>query len=465
MYLFRRAPLTPRAHDGRILSGLVFVILLCGGRCVSADPASSFHLAPAEPVASYVRQQWGSDQGLPVNTVTALAQTKDRYLWVATIEGLARFDGIKFTVFDKKTHPEIPSNNFSTLLPARDGSLWAGTFDSGLLHLEDGKITLYNLKNGLSSNNVSALYEDAQGVIWIGTDGGGLNRWLRGKIRTFGEVNGVAHAAISAIAGNPQGELWLGTRQGLKRWDAQQQQALPVPLPRGAQDIRSLIWSSRQRSLWIGTYQKGAFQWAAGSAVPVGIGNQSILSMSEDEAGGVWTGSFGQITHHDRGKEFTYQLQGAALGVSALLQTKEGGLWAGTIGGGLHRFKSTFLSMWGKQEGLLSDTVIPVFEDAHRVIWVGTDKGLNRIEKGHVSTFRLPGAGRSPAKRGMAAGVFSIAPKGPDQLWIGTLRGLYVWSKGSFTKSPLTSQPVLCMFVDQAGGLWFGTREGLTHVS
>ena len=131
--------------------------------------APAFALDPARPLTQYGREVWRSEQGLPQNSVQALVQTRDGYLWLGTQEGLARFDGVRFVVFDKTNTPAIRHNSIQALLETRDGSLWIATFVGGLARLKDGQFTGYSTRDGLPDDQVLCLHEDKSGALWVGT--------------------------------------------------------------------------------------------------------------------------------------------------------------------------------------------------------------------------------------------------------------------------------------------------------
>src|SRR6266699_2323976 len=116
-------------------------------------------------------QVWVTENGLPQNTVHAITQAKSGYIWIATEEGLARFDGIKFTVFDRQNTPQLPSNNIRVLLEDGRGDLWIGTAD-GLAQMRDGKFTTFTTQQGLPGNVIDSLYEDHNAALWIATSAG-----------------------------------------------------------------------------------------------------------------------------------------------------------------------------------------------------------------------------------------------------------------------------------------------------
>src|SRR5258708_5145769 len=128
---------------------------------------------PAKSIRQYVRTAWTVTEGLPQNSVVAVLQTRDGYLWFATEEGLVRFNGTKFLVFDKTNSPDLKSNAIQKLLEdKRDGSLWIGTFGGGLTRYSAGRFKSYGVADGLPGMIVDALTQDSQGDLWVGTDKG-----------------------------------------------------------------------------------------------------------------------------------------------------------------------------------------------------------------------------------------------------------------------------------------------------
>src|SRR5262245_15369868 len=131
--------------------------------------------------AQYRFDSWTTENGLPQNTVRAIRQTRDGYLWVATENGLARFDGVRFTVFNKLNTPGVGGNRFTWLCESRDGDLWAATLDGGVMRYHDGVFTSYTTKDGLSANSAWRVDEDAAGTIWVYLQNG-LAKWQKGRM-------------------------------------------------------------------------------------------------------------------------------------------------------------------------------------------------------------------------------------------------------------------------------------------
>ena len=123
---------------------------------------------------------WTTANGLPSNTISVVRQTRDGYLWLATDNGLARFDGIRFTIFSKSETAGIAGSRFLALWESSAGDLWAGTIDGGVSRYRDGRFTAFSTKDGLTSNVVRRIDEDAAGAIWAYHDSG-VSTWRDGR--------------------------------------------------------------------------------------------------------------------------------------------------------------------------------------------------------------------------------------------------------------------------------------------
>src|SRR5678816_28073 len=143
-------------------------------------PRPSLALDPGRSVTQYVLQTWFARDGLPQNSVHAIHQSPDGYLWFGTEEGLARYDGSQFITYDHKTG-SLRHNYVATLQPARDGGFWIGTLNGGLTHYKDGAFTQHGQELGPESNTVGAILEESNGDRWVGTMGGGLTLLRGGK--------------------------------------------------------------------------------------------------------------------------------------------------------------------------------------------------------------------------------------------------------------------------------------------
>ena len=422
---------------------------------------------PAKAITQYAHDVWLNSNGLPHNSVLALAQTRDGYIWAGTENGLARFDGISFTVFNKRNTPEIQSNEIAALLVDHSGDLWIGTHGGGLTRMRGSRFTTYTSANGLSSDSVLVLYEDKRQRLWIGTDGGGLDRFDGTRFASYTQRNGLADDAVFSITGDNAGNLWLGTHAGVSSFDGRRFTTYSTKDGLPNDYVRATYMDHRGR-LWAGTNGGGLVRIDASGtrrfSTADGLSSNYVLSIFEDRGGTLWVGTSAGGLNRLTNERFTHYSSKDGLSgedVWTFLEDAEGSLWVGTAGGGLNRFRDGLFTVYSSQEGLSSDTVLPVYEDRDRALWLGTsDRGVNRLMDGQVQTYTT--------KEGLADNfVMTITQDGEGAMWFGTHHGVSRFKSGRFTtfttKSGLPSDIVHCSYTDHAGHVWIGTRGGLTY--
>jgi signal transduction histidine kinase/ligand-binding sensor domain-containing protein/CheY-like chemotaxis protein len=441
----------------RIIAACIALASLWGGEARALDPAKA--------LTQFTHSAWLMEDGLPQNSIRAIAQTTDGYLWLATQAGVVRFDGVRFTVFNTANTPALANSNVIALLAARDGSLWIGTYGGGLTRLKDGTFTTYTTRDGLAHDVVFALCEDGKGNLWIGTHGGGLSRWRDGRFTTLSTKDGLSHNFVRAIHEDRQGDLWIGTDGGgLNRLRGGQVTvfAKPEGLP---SDIILSIREDRHGSLWVGTFDGGLSRRRDGRfttyARKEGLPSNAVYAISEDRDGSLWVGTHGGGLSRWDGRRFTSLTTEYGLGdggVRAIYEDREGSLWIGTAGSGLHRIKDGKFTTFTTEEGLSSNLVYPVYEDPAGDVWVGTeDRGLNRLSGGRVTTYTT--------RQGLASDhVWSIEGGRDGSLWLGTGGGLSRLKDGRFTnfttRQGLSNNMVWAVHEGRDGSLWIGTFGG-----
>jgi PAS domain S-box-containing protein len=438
---------------------LAAVILLPRGGRAGLDPRKA--------ISQYVHDVWQTEAGLPQDSVLSIAQTPDGYLWMGTEEGLVRFDGVRFTVFDKRNTPELTSNLILALLVDRRGALWIGTNGGGLVRLQRGKFLPYTARQGLSNNVILSLYEDPSGCLWVGTDGGGLDRLKNGRFQSYRSKDGLLNDSVFAISGDAQGALWIGTHSGLNRLQDGRITAFTTRngLPN---DYVRTIYVDLQGAVWVGTNGGGLACFRDGSFTTYttrdGLSDNAIWSLYEDSGGSLWIGTGGGGLNRFRDGKFaayTSKLGLSSDSVWAIHEDKEGSLWIGTAGGGLNRLRDGSVTAYTTAEGLSDNVVLPVFEDHEGALWIGTNGGgLNQFKDGRFAVYTT--------RDGLADNqVFSISEGADGSIWAGTRRGLSRFYKGRFTiytvRNGLPNDIVLASYVDHEGNLWIGTRGGLSR--
>ncbi len=424
-------------------------------------------LNPSKPITQYVHDVWTTESGLPQNSVLAIAQTPDGYLWLGTEEGLSRFDGIRFVTFNKRNTPGFQSNEVDALLVDRRGDLWIGSHGGGLTLLSHGVFKSFEKRDGLSNDFVRALYEDERGDLWIATDGGGLNRFRSGKFEAYTRKDGLPDNAIFSLCGDKKRGMWVGTHAGLSHWSEGRFTNLTKKDGLPGDDIRS-VYVDREGTLWVGAGGAGLAHITSTGirsyTTRDGLSGNNVWSLFEDNSGALWVGTLGGgISRFYNGNfsRFTAKEGFSGDDVWAITQDREGSLWIGSSGGGLNRLRDASFVTYGTPEGLSSDVMLAVYQDREGALWLGTsDGGVNRIQNGKITQFT--------ARDGLPDNqVFSIAEDRHGDHWFATRKGLSRLSNGKFTTyksdSGLPNDLILCTYSDSKGDLWVGTREGLSH--
>ena len=428
------------------------------------EPARA-SLDPQRVLTQYIHQNWQVEAGLPQRTVSAIAQTADGYIWLGTEGGLVRFDGVNFTVYDKRTTPEMPGDIVTALVAGRQKSLWIGT-QGGLVRLTDGAFRTFGPADGLTSSAILSLHEDKHGTLWIGTDGGGLVRFQSGKFKAFTRASGLADNAVFSISEDKDGALWLGTHNGLTRMWKGRFQTFTSHDGLGNNYVRATCVDERG-TVWAGTNGGGLCRITAGKIRCLtekdGLTSDSILALLQDKAGTLWIGTMnGGLDRIVDGNisAFTQQNGFAGNDAGAILEDREGNLWIGSDDSGLHCLKDGLFSTISKEEGLSNDVVLPIYEDRDRGLWVGTEQGLNRIKDGRVDHYT--------SAQGLPNNlVFSIAQDRRGTIWAATRSGIARLVGNRFQRLKLNNSflndAAACLYPDREGGLWIGTRGGLGH--
>ena len=159
------------------------------------------------PLQDLQRRSWGTVDGVP-DSITAVVQTIDGFLWLASFEGLVRFDGLRFQSVDLPRDERISSVNIIALHASSSGGLWIGFTFGGVGLLKDGKLSFYGEAEGLPAGSVRSLAEDRDGTLWAGTPTG-LARLENGRWRRVGTDEGLAQARVDLLFVDSAGALWV----------------------------------------------------------------------------------------------------------------------------------------------------------------------------------------------------------------------------------------------------------------
>jgi len=457
----------------RFLVSSPFLLRVLGGglalalTLLATAPRSSA-LEPSTPLASYGRQAWGMENGLPQNTVQALVQTNDGFLWLGTEVGLVRFDGNNFQVFDKNFSPTLPGNDIRCLLAAKDGALWIGTSE-GLARWKDGAVRVFTPKDGFPSGVIRGVYETHDGRIWAWVDHGLV--LLNGE-HFAAPDNEVVRSMASAVASiDEAGALYWTTVDREAIYDRGK---WTVAVYDSNQRTPQTFWSVVARSAEMASADRSGVEVLSQGRQPVRlrVGRElpgtKVEAMTADREGALWIGTNGGLVRWHDGKvqQFPVTDPLAKASILTLLEDREGNLWVGTEADGLHILRDQRFRTVGTREGLSSDATTTVVEGAAGKLWIGTGGGgLNAVPRNGSD----PGAATPYSVRDVLLSdvILSLAPAPNGDLWVGTPDGLNRVRGGAvdaFTSADgLPDDFIRSLLVDSDGSLWIGTRHGLTH--
>ena len=446
----------PTAYRNRLtIRILCLLCLVCfGGKLALA-------LDPTRDLSQFNAQVWLTENGLPQNTVHSIAQARDGYVWIATEEGLARFDGIRFTVFDKQNTPELKTNDIRVLLEDRQGALWIGTTD-GLVRLSEAKFTAFTTRDGLPSNVIDALCEGYDGSLWVAT-AAGIARFVGNVFTARSEFPG---NGVRALFADREGSLWIGSSEGLARYKNGAVAKYTMQDGLANNSVVSIDQDKNGR-LWIGTAD-GLSQLEGDRCLTYtvrdGLPNNRIISLAVDREGSVWIGTGGGLSRFANNHFSNFRVGDGLANeiILSIFQDREGSLWIGTESGGLSLLKDRKFITYTVREGLGSDLVKSIYEDRRGNIWVGTSGGgLSLLKDGKFTTYTTADGLSSNV-------VLALFGDGDDNLWVGTPDGLNRFRDGKFktftSADGLANDFVRSIYADHSGNLWIGTRGGLTRL-
>ncbi len=403
-------------------------------------------LDPAQPLRQYGQQLWQTDNGLPQNTVHAIRQTQDGYLWLSTDGGLVRFDGVDFTLFDRRSKPELRSNLMGALAETADGTLWVATAD-GLIRRSQRSLQGLGAANGLPEGPVSGVIPAGPSSLWVLTPEGVAFGSGDKFAPTFTPVLGLdapltGRDGTPIAAGAPDGSLWLATLHNVVQLrDGHVVTTLPASadLLSVAQD--GSLWLAREGALF--HYQHGALASVpldpASSASKAGSG-ASRGFVSSSARGGFASNIDTSIRALRPGAGDTlYVATSHALGILS---------------------SSGTLTWKTAADGLPTSRILHLFEDRQGALWISTEDAVARYAEGRFETLHA---------RSGAAAVEAFYEDREGNLWLGTeAAGLLELREQRFTTlttaDGLPGDVIRTILADK-DGIWAGTDgNGLAHL-
>jgi signal transduction histidine kinase/ligand-binding sensor domain-containing protein len=442
-----------------VLASLM-LLFFCGH--VFADQVLSASDSP------FLQTHWTTENGLPQNTILAIVQAPDGYLWLATFGGLARFDGLKFTIFNTGNTPALKSNRLTALHLGRDGALWIGAETGEISRFHHGEFRFFaQLTHGAAGERaVHGIYEDRSGTIWVGAGVTGVMRFAGGdpaQSEYYDARQGMPTGQMTSICEDRDGNLWVGALDGLAVF---REGKFTTALKFGPAPSKFLIriYPHSDGGLWLltPTSLSRFYTGRLNSLLSFPFNSTLSAGLIEGKAKDLLLCySMDRIFRLNGGVATVNKLsQTSGFAVYSMLEDHEGNLWLGSIGNGLIRVQRRRVTMFTSANGLPGGGGGPVLEDQNGGIWIGAPDGLCHLSGGKVTNYFVRGA----AKDGKNWMISALHLNQAGDLWIGKDKGIARYRDGRFTEFLHQEvRMVSAIYEDRQGCLWVGTLDGLAQ--
>ena len=477
--------------------------------CVFSAVSSAMGNAADSSGSSFIVDSWGAEQGLPQSSVSSVIQTKDGYLWLGTLNGLVRFDGNGFTIFDKNDTPDLDSDRIVCLFEDSRTNLWVGTDAGGVALVENGKIQNFEIGHGGHEGRLASACEDSTGGIWFYTADSYLARYQNGKL-DFLNLNFNPSAICRMISAEKSGSLWIGegwvengrnvsflfsfrpanfhpptlvvdqsipaqrldfilaSQRGgtwrlidgrVQKWNSTRLEKDLGAYPwTNATTIVTSACEDRDGNLIVGTLGEGVFWYEADGkyrqiSKAQGLSSDFVLSLCADRGGNLWVGTDGDGLNRIKRKIFHTPTELQALAAQSVSEDDHGGLWTAFNAHGVSYLLTNSAQDFGVSRNQSAWTVLM---DHRQQVWVGTlDEGLFQFQTNHF----VP----APDAKKLGQQIFALFQTRNGQLWAGTQNGLACWNGQDWklftTHDGLSENVVRAIAEDADGNLWVGTEN------
>ncbi len=453
-----------------IISGTCKIFILLGFVTISVL---------SNPSADFLQQtSWTTVEGLPQNSIAAVVQTRDGYIWLGTFGGLVRFDGVKFTIFNTLNVPALTSQRIVSLYEDRHGILWIGTENGQILRYMNGQFFPFDRKQVSNITTTTfCLFVDSQGFLWTNDTQKTViryafdeNGFTRKDVFSFPSPDNEAFSMLG-IAEDAGGDIWFYTHHAILRY--QNGEFKKFTLENDFPFIKNLAFEPRNVFLFGIKADKNGVIWAAtinGTArfdgkkfvrdVPDNTPNVAQRSLLVENSDGELSALVNnRIARRENGKWAEIgTLKENSFNMRKIIKDAEGNFWLGTYGDGLIRFKTPIIKYFGENLGVTKNAASSILEDRNGNIWA-TSYDLLKFENGRfISAHKSVG--------GVA--FTALYEKKEGEILAGTWDGLISYRDGKFTDRSsefisllgVKSFYVNAIFEDRSGTEWFGVTQG-----
>lgn len=348
----------------------------------------------------------------------------------------------------------LPEQTVQAFAQTQDHYLWIGT-TGGLLRFDGARFALYDRENtpSLPDSDVFSLMVSRDNSLWIGTEGGGLVRYRNDGFQSFSAADGLTNGFVRAVLQDAEGLIWIATDNGLFRFNGRRIERIDgapnfpeIAVHALALDRRGRIWAGGSRLLCID------------HGVPIeyrlqGEGSQNrVKSIVQTRDGTMWVGTIGGLHKMEPGAASFRRVPNVTGTVRFLRETSDGTLWIGTIGHGIYKYRDQRFTQMTAPDSLPSNTTLNLFEDVEKNIWIGTQAGMLRLSRTPVETVVLPDSGDYDAE--------TVYEDHNGDLWVAATN-LFRFHDGKVTRihiPGISGVRVRNVFRDRDGALWIGTE-------
>ena len=415
--------------------------------------------------------------GLPENFVFSFSENPNKEILIGTVAGL--------NIVDKddklKTCDYIPLQNnigFRSMIISSKNEHWYGTASDGLIKYANGKLSRFNMGNGLTSNAMMSLFIDREGNLWIGTDGSGVYKYSNNRFVSYSKTNGLPENYVNAVTQDKQGNYWVALRNNgvckindkeLINYQIDRKRPNDIP----DNDITCII-STADDKLFLGTrdglciYEKGSFRTIAES----GFRHKYILSLFEDKQKNIWIGTTEGLYKYQNNVLIeekavnALKQSGLQFLILCITQDQTGAIWLGTEYGVI-KFDGTNITLFNEKNNFITKRVLSAIVDAKNNVWFGTEEGVYNYDNKSFT--------RISQKNGLSSSYVNfIQPDNLNRLLIGTNTGIDILNLEDFYKNKINilhlgkEDGLLSLesnynasFKDKDGNILIGTINGL----
>jgi len=432
---------------------------------------------------SYYFDNYTVEDELASSKVYTILQSKNHQVWLGTLSGVSRFDGIKFQNFSSDNG--MASNSVRALFEDSKGNIWYGHTEGGISRF-NGKKFEYLPPNYLFNKDITSFAEDNSGKIWVTSNGNGavliLNPFESLQSIKFERYQGKRLGDIVFSCYKlKDGSIYFITNAGVKIYNPIKNTFInfnPRNFPSYFQ-ITTICEDSR-RNIWFGTYHGGLYQYIPKQDTVIiydirdGLSSNWISCITEDRKGNIWAGTWGggiSVINDRKIKIYNTKNGLQDNNIWSIIEDAEGNILIGTTENGLSIFKGEYMVNFSNEKSLINRQVWAILEDQHKNVWFGTDRGIITYQPNGDTDKQF--IAYSPANSIIPEQIRFIKADKNQNIWIGTENaGVYKYDikRKAFLKDydinmKLTSENLITsMEIDHKNVLWIGTRDGLNYI-